>query len=115
MPVTVVFIDDYDELVHYGTKRHSGRYPWGSGNQPYQGNNRDLLANIADYDPQAHALPVEQWLEIDRYALVMTQDLQSALVPSEPGVKAPKSPGHTAPPQTRHQKLCPPARSATER
>lgn len=24
------------ELLHYGTKRHSGRYPWGSGDNPYQ-------------------------------------------------------------------------------
>lgn len=23
-------------LMHYGTKRHSGRYPWGSGEDPYQ-------------------------------------------------------------------------------
>ena len=26
----------FDELMHYGTKRHSGRYPWGSGDNPYQ-------------------------------------------------------------------------------
>ncbi len=26
--------DDY--LMHYGTPRHSGRYPWGSGENPYQ-------------------------------------------------------------------------------
>ena len=25
-----------DELLHYGTPRHSGRYPWGSGENPYQ-------------------------------------------------------------------------------
>lgn len=25
-----------EELYHYGTKRHSGRYPWGSGDNPYQ-------------------------------------------------------------------------------
>ena len=25
-----------DELIHYGTKRHSGRYEWGSGKNPYQ-------------------------------------------------------------------------------
>ena len=24
-------------LMHYGTPRHSGRYPWGSGENPYQG------------------------------------------------------------------------------
>lgn len=25
-----------DELMHYGTKRHSGRYPYGSGENPFQ-------------------------------------------------------------------------------
>ena len=32
------FVDlDEDELIiHYGTPRHSGRYPWGSGEHPYQ-------------------------------------------------------------------------------
>ena len=28
--------DSYDLLLHYGTPRHSGRYPWGSGDDPYQ-------------------------------------------------------------------------------
>jgi isoleucyl-tRNA synthetase len=37
---------------------------------------RFLLANIADYDHAKHALPVDQWLEIDRYALALTQKLQ---------------------------------------
>ena len=27
---------DFDELMHYGTKYHSGRYPYGSGEDPYQ-------------------------------------------------------------------------------
>lgn len=35
---TPVFNDDFsEELEHYGTPRHSGRYPWGSGENPYQG------------------------------------------------------------------------------
>ncbi|HEU0234029.1 MAG TPA: isoleucine--tRNA ligase [Gallionella sp.] len=37
---------------------------------------RFLLANISDFDPQQHTLPVEQWLEIDRYALAMVEQLQ---------------------------------------
>lgn len=29
--------DAFEEtLAHYGTQRHSGRYPWGSGDDPYQ-------------------------------------------------------------------------------
>ena len=27
---------DFDILEHYGTKYHSGRYPYGSGDNPYQ-------------------------------------------------------------------------------
>jgi len=40
---------------------------------------RFLLANIDDFDLEKNALPVAQWLEIDRYALVMTADLQQTL------------------------------------
>jgi len=40
---------------------------------------RFLLANLADFDPQQHTLPVDDWLEIDRYAWVMTADLQRSL------------------------------------
>lgn len=32
-------------LAHYGTKRHSGRYPWGSGENPYQ-HSGDLASRI---------------------------------------------------------------------
>jgi isoleucyl-tRNA synthetase len=38
-----------------------------------------LLANLSDFDPKAHALPVEDWLEIDRYALALTRQLQGEL------------------------------------
>ena len=31
-----------DEMYHYGTPRHSGRYPWGSGENPYQRNENFL-------------------------------------------------------------------------
>ena len=31
--------EDFDnDILHYGTPRHSGRYPWGSGDNPYQRN-----------------------------------------------------------------------------
>lgn len=38
---------------------------------------RFLLANIADFDPAKHALPAEQWLEIDRYALELVRERQN--------------------------------------
>ena len=36
-----------DRLEHYGTPRHSGRYPWGSGKNPQRG--RDVLSKIDYY------------------------------------------------------------------
>ena len=55
---------------------------------------RFLLANVADFDISKHGRPIDEWLEIDRYAWVMTHDLQRALTPSSPGDKAPAAPGH---------------------
>jgi isoleucyl-tRNA synthetase len=40
---------------------------------------RFLLANLADFDATKDMLPVEEWLEIDRYALALTQDLQDKI------------------------------------
>ena len=37
---------------------------------------RFLLANIADFDARHHTLPVNRWLEIDRYALASMELLQ---------------------------------------
>jgi isoleucyl-tRNA synthetase len=37
---------------------------------------RFLLANLADYDHAQHALPVADWLDIDRYALALAAKLQ---------------------------------------
>jgi isoleucyl-tRNA synthetase len=55
---------------------------------------RFLLANIADFDPKAHALPVGEWLEIDRYAWVMTAELQAALASTAAGAKSQAQAGH---------------------
>jgi isoleucyl-tRNA synthetase len=37
---------------------------------------RFLLANLDDFDPEIHVLPVSEWLEIDQYALQMAARLQ---------------------------------------
>src|SRR5262249_55840902 len=39
---------------------------------------RFLLANTADFDPAKDALPVPEWVEIDRYALAMTREMAAA-------------------------------------
>lgn len=43
---------DGTELMHYGTPRHSGRYPWGSGEDPYQHGSRDFLSRVEELKKQ---------------------------------------------------------------
>ncbi|MCL2591526.1 MAG: class I tRNA ligase family protein, partial [Betaproteobacteria bacterium] len=38
---------------------------------------RFLLANVSDFDASRDMLPMNEWLEIDRYALVLTRNLQT--------------------------------------
>lgn len=40
-----------DVLVHYGVKRRSGRYPWGSGENPYQ-HSGDFLSRVEELESQ---------------------------------------------------------------
>lgn len=40
-----------DILMHYGVKRRSGRYPWGSGDSPYQ-HSGDFLSRVRDLKKQ---------------------------------------------------------------
>ncbi len=39
-------LDDY-VLMHYGMPRRSGRYPWGSGDNPYQ-HSGDFLSRVEE-------------------------------------------------------------------
>ena len=41
---------------------------------------RFLLANLSDFDVRNDMLPVEDWLEIDRYALYLTQIMQDGIL-----------------------------------
>lgn len=48
---SIMLVDESDSyLEHYGTKRHSGRYPWGSGEDPYQheGGLRGAVKDLKD-------------------------------------------------------------------
>lgn len=40
-----------EDLMHYGVKRRSGRYPWGSGDNPYQ-RTGDFLSRVAELEGQ---------------------------------------------------------------
>lgn len=47
-----MFIDIFDRskfLAHYGTKRHSGRYPYGSGEDPYQHEDSSFMKDYKKY------------------------------------------------------------------
>ena len=37
-----------ETLVHYGMPRRSGRYPWGSGDDPYQHGSQDFISRIEE-------------------------------------------------------------------
>jgi isoleucyl-tRNA synthetase len=39
---------------------------------------RFLLANTSDFDPAKHAVPAEQMVEVDRYALALARNMQDA-------------------------------------
>ena len=41
-----------DTLVHYGMPRRSGRYPWGSGEDPYQRQGGDFLSRVQELKKQ---------------------------------------------------------------
>lgn len=43
--------DEINTLIHYGIPRRSGRYPWGSGDTPYQ-HGRDFLGRIEELKKQ---------------------------------------------------------------
>ena len=39
---------DENTLAHYGMPRRSGRYPWGSGDDPYQHGGKDFLSRVEE-------------------------------------------------------------------
>ncbi|MBO5906169.1 MAG: helix-turn-helix domain-containing protein [Kiritimatiellae bacterium] len=40
-------VDEMNEIMHYGMPKRSGRYPWGSGEDPYQ-RSRDFLSRVEE-------------------------------------------------------------------
>lgn len=41
-------MEDLTSLHHYGMPRRSGRYPWGSGEDPYQHGSRDFISRVEE-------------------------------------------------------------------
>lgn len=63
-----------DKLLHYGTKRRSGRYPWGSGATPYQ---REQFSFISDIDKMRSSGKTDK--EIAESLGMSTTDLRSKI------------------------------------
>lgn len=53
MPIEIYRYDmeDENDLIHYGMPRRSGRYPWGSGENPYQ-RTGDFMSRYQQYKEQ---------------------------------------------------------------
>ncbi len=59
-----------DILIHYGVKRRSGRYPWGSGDNPYQ-HSGDFLSRVNELKAQG-----KSEMEIAKELKLSTTDLR---------------------------------------
>lgn len=65
------------DILHYGTKRHSGRYPWGSGDRPYQHSHNINAADSestkpsqSDRDKQTNTtFNFKSWMQKQKYLL----------------------------------------------
>lgn len=80
---------DPDFLAHYGTPRHSGRYPWGSGDDPYQ-NHKGFLAYVADLKKQGLSpTEIAKGLGFDsRGKQYNTADLRAKIAIANQAIKA---------------------------
>lgn len=65
-----VLMDDEEALIHYGIKRRSGRYPWGSGEDPYQ-HDRDFLGRVEELKKNGWEETAENIME--EFGLTTTQ------------------------------------------
>lgn len=61
---------DEEALIHYGMPRRSGRYPWGSGDDPYQ-HGRDFLGRIDELKKQGWSETPENIMK--EFGLTTTQ------------------------------------------
>ena len=78
------FIDDF--LKHYGTPRHSGRYPWGSGKNPYQ-RSMNIIGRIEELKAQgmsekeiAESMGYKSTTELRAQKAIARQEARKALM-----------------------------------
>lgn len=56
----MAILEGEDDLMHYGMPRRSGRYPWGSGEDPYQHGSQDFLGRVDELRKQKFTYTDEQ-------------------------------------------------------
>ena len=78
--------DFIDELLHYGTPRHSGRYPWGSGDNPYQ-RSSNIVGRIDELKKQgmtekeiATAMGYKSTTDLRAQRSIARQEMRKALL-----------------------------------
>lgn len=84
---------DNDELMHYGVKRRSGRYPWGSGENPYQ-HSGDFLSRVKELKKSgltekeiAESLGFESTSELRRARTIANHERRRLLVDGAKSLK----------------------------
>lgn len=87
--IFIGFDDDENVLEHYGTPRHSGRYPWGSGDNPYQ-RNENFLARVQKLknEKDADGKPVFTEVQIAKSMGMNTTEIRTRIGIAEAENKA---------------------------
>lgn len=83
---TVVFDIPQDSLMHYGILRRSGRYPWGSGENPHQ-RSRSFMGYVDDLKKQglsekqiAQALGIESTTDLRAMRTIARHEIKAAQI-----------------------------------
>lgn len=79
----LVTMDPSSDLIHIGKKRRSGRYPWGSGERPYQGEGPSFqkrkrgLLSFGKKKKEAQLSPIDQKLREAEYERAKRKAIKS--------------------------------------
>ena len=67
------YVEEMNYLMHYGVPRRSGRYPWGSGDNPYQ-HSGDFLSRIESLKKEGKTeKEIADELQLPFYAHTLTK------------------------------------------
>lgn len=75
----IYYIKTSNELYHYGMPRRSGRYPYGSGERPYQGDNDTVKRRASDMKTEDLRAYNTRRKEEDKYHQYQVKDREREL------------------------------------